>query len=58
MSNSFVGLLLNSFSDIMFKPQKYYITSLLGQNIFASQMNMFYICFHLQMRTPANNLLV
>ena len=28
------------------KPQEYYITSLLGQNIFASQMIMFHICFY------------
>ena len=33
MSNNFVGLLLNSFSDIIFELQKYYVTSLLGQNI-------------------------
>ena len=26
MSNNFVGLLLNSFSDIVFELQKYYIT--------------------------------
>ena len=45
MSSNFAWLLLNSFSDIIFEFQKYYIPSLLGKNIFALQMNMFYICF-------------
>ena len=58
MSNNFVGLLLNSFSDI-FKFQKYYITSLLGKNIFASQTNMFTYVFiyrweHLQIISQYN----
>ena len=48
MHNNFAGLFLiitKFFSNIVFELQEYYITSLLGQNIFALQMNMFYICF-------------
>ena len=48
----------NFFHNIIFKLQEYYITSLLGQNIFALQMNMFYICSHssTQMETLIDNL--
>ena len=40
--------------------QEYYITSLLGQNIFLSQMNMFYMCClsSTQMENPRDNLSV
>ena len=56
MSYNFIGLFLiivNFFHNIIIKLQEYYITSLLGKNIFASQMIMFHICFYLitQMRT-------
>ena len=42
----------------MFQCKEYYITSLLGQNIFASQMNMLYTCYHwsVQMETLIDNL--
>ena len=48
MSYNFLGLFLiitNFFHNTLIKLQEYYITSLLGQNIFALQMNMLYICF-------------
>ena len=56
MSYNYTGLFLivtNFFCNIVIKLQEYYITSLLGQNIFALQMNMFHICFYsiTQMRT-------
>ena len=49
MNYNFIGLFLifsNFFCNIIIKLQEYYITSLLGQNIFASQMNIFHICFY------------
>ena len=49
MNYNFIGLFLiftNFFCNIITIPQEYYITSILGQNIFASQMNMFHICFY------------
>ena len=49
MNYNSIGLFLifiNFFHNIIIKPQEYYITSLLGQNIFALQMKMFHICFY------------
>ena len=49
MNYNFVGLFLivaNFFYNIIIKLQEYYVTSLLGQNIFALQMNMFHIRFY------------
>ena len=56
MRYKFVGLFLiitNFFHNIVIKLQEYYVISLLGQNIFASQMNMFHIRSYsiTQMRT-------
>ena len=47
MSYNFVGLIFtNFFHNIVIKLQEYYIISVLGQNIFALQTNMFHICFY------------
>ena len=45
------------FCNIIFELQEYYITSLLGQNVFPVKMNMFYMCSHLsaQMETLLDN---
>ena len=56
MSYNFIGLFLiitNLFCNIIIKLKENYVTPLLGQNIFGSQMNMFHICFYSikQMRT-------
>ena len=52
------GAITNFFHTIIFKLKEYYITSLLGQNIFSLKMNMFYMCSHssTQMETLLDNL--
>ena len=54
----YTGAVANLFSNIVFKLEEYYITSLSGQNIFSLQMNMFYIFSHssTQMETLTDNL--
>ena len=54
----FHGVITHFFYTIIFRLKEYCITSLLGQNIFSLQMNMFYICSHMstEMETPIDNL--
>ena len=43
---AFFLIFTDFFCNIIIKLQECYITSLLGQNIFALQTNMFHICFY------------
>ena len=53
-------LILQDVHNVIFKFQEYYITSLLGQNIFSLKTNMLYMCSHssTKMETLLDNLSV